>query len=166
MKYFVRAAGREVVIEVDGEQVIVDGRVVHAHVTPIPGTPLSHLTIDDRSALIAAASEGRGAWSLSSRGERWEVEVIDERTRHIRSLTGEGQPKAGGGVLRAPMPGMVVRVTVEPGQTVAAGTGMVVLEAMKMENELRAPGPATVKAVKVQPGQAVEKGQVLVELEP
>ncbi len=61
------------------------------------------------------------------------------------------------------MPGLVVRVLVAEGQAVAAGQGLLVLEAMKMENELRASGPATVARVGVQPGQAVEKGQVLVE---
>ena len=63
------------------------------------------------------------------------------------------------------MPGLVLRVQVTPGQAVAAGTGLVVLEAMKMENELKAPTPAVVKAVRVQPGEAVEKGQVLLEFE-
>jgi pyruvate carboxylase subunit B len=63
------------------------------------------------------------------------------------------------------MPGLVVRLEVEPGQAVVAGAGVLVLEAMKMENELRAPAGARVKAVLVRPGQAVEKGQVLVEFE-
>ena len=63
------------------------------------------------------------------------------------------------------MPGLVLRVQVAPGQEVPAGAGLVVLEAMKMENELKAPAPALIKAVRVQPGQAVEKGQVLLEFE-
>jgi pyruvate carboxylase subunit B len=61
------------------------------------------------------------------------------------------------------MPGLVVRVEVEPGQAVVAGQGIVVLEAMKMENELRASAAATVAAVRVAPGATVEKGEVLVE---
>jgi pyruvate carboxylase subunit B len=61
------------------------------------------------------------------------------------------------------MPGLVVKVLAEPGQEVAAGAGLVVLEAMKMENELKAPAAVKVLAVLAQPGQAVEKGQVLVE---
>jgi len=64
------------------------------------------------------------------------------------------------------MPGLVVRVQVEAGQSVAAGAGIVVLEAMKMENELRAAAAGTVRTVRVRPGEAVEKGQVLVEFEP
>jgi pyruvate carboxylase subunit B len=63
------------------------------------------------------------------------------------------------------MPGLVVRVAVAPGDQVAAGQGVLVMEAMKMENELRAAAAGTVKAVKVSPGTAVEKGTVLIELE-
>ena len=64
------------------------------------------------------------------------------------------------------MPGLVVRVQVEAGQAVAAGAGLVVLEAMKMENELQGQRGRTVRAVRVRSGEAVEKGQVLVEFEP
>jgi pyruvate carboxylase subunit B len=63
------------------------------------------------------------------------------------------------------MPGLVLRVQVAVGQQVAAGSGLVVLEAMKMENELKSRAPGVIKAVRVQPGEAVEKGQVLVEFE-
>jgi pyruvate carboxylase subunit B len=63
------------------------------------------------------------------------------------------------------MPGLVVRVHVEAGQAVGVGAGVVVLEAMKMENELRAAVAAVVREVRVRPGEAVEKGQVLVEFE-
>jgi pyruvate carboxylase subunit B len=62
------------------------------------------------------------------------------------------------------MPGLVVRVLVEAGQEVAAGAGIVVLEAMKMENELKAPAASVVGTVRVAAGEPVEKGQVLVEL--
>jgi 3-methylcrotonyl-CoA carboxylase alpha subunit len=59
----------------------------------------------------------------------------------------------------------VVRVQVEAGQTVPAGAGIVVLEAMKMENELRAPSLVVIKSVQARLGEAVEKGQILVEFE-
>ncbi|MBI2072612.1 MAG: acetyl-CoA carboxylase biotin carboxyl carrier protein subunit [Gemmatimonadetes bacterium] len=62
------------------------------------------------------------------------------------------------------MPGLVLRVDVEAGQEIAAGAGLVVLEAMKMENEIRSSGPGRVKSVLVEPGQAVEKGTPLVEV--
>jgi pyruvate carboxylase subunit B len=97
-------------------------------------------------------------------GERFEVEAVDERTREIQRLTGRRAGHDGGAVLRAPMPGLVVRVEAEVGQHVAAGAGLVVVEAMKMENELRAGRPGVVAAVHVRPGEAVEKGAALVTL--
>ena len=165
MKYYVAVGGRTVEVEVNGDQVSVGGRVVSATLSRMPGTPLRQLLIEGRSIAVVVDPAGRGHWTLTRQGERWEAEVVDERTRHIRSLTGGGEQARGPGALRAPMPGLVVRVQAEPGQAVAAGAGLVVLEAMKMENELRAPAPAVVKAVHARPGETVEKGQILVEFE-
>ncbi len=93
-----------------------------------------------------------------------EVEALDERTREIQALAGKRPGPAGGRTVMAPMPGLVVRIEVAAGQPVAAGTGLVVVEAMKMENELRAPQPGVVATVHVEVGQAVEKGAPLVTL--
>ncbi|HET91994.1 MAG TPA: acetyl-CoA carboxylase biotin carboxyl carrier protein subunit [Chloroflexi bacterium] len=73
--------------------------------------------------------------------------------------------EAGAGAVLAIMPGKIIRVMVEVGQTVEEGKPVCVLEAMKMENELNARQGGTVKAVHVQPGDDVEKDQVLVEIE-
>jgi pyruvate carboxylase subunit B len=159
MKYFVSVDGREVVVEVEGDRVRVDGRELTAHLGRVPGTPLRHLLLGDRSVTLALEGN-RGRWQVAYHGDRRELEVLDERTRHIRSLTGQAGRL---GPLKAPMPGLVVRVTVAEGQRVGPGTGLVVLQAMKMENELRAPAEAVVRAVRVRPGQAVEKGEVLIE---
>jgi biotin carboxyl carrier protein len=67
--------------------------------------------------------------------------------------------------IKAPMPGMVLKVLVEPGQQIQKGDGLLILEAMKMENILKATGPATVKAIKVAERTAVEKGTILIEME-
>lgn len=67
--------------------------------------------------------------------------------------------------VKAPMPGMILKVLVEPGQQINKGDGLLILEAMKMENVLKASGSATVKAIKVTEKTAVEKGAVLIELE-
>ena len=165
MKYFVALGGRTIEVEVDGEQVTVAGRTVTAALSRVPGTPLRQLLVDGRSVALAVDPTGRGRWALTRMGERWEAEVVDERTRHIRTLTGGGEGARGPGALRAPMPGLVVRVLVEAGQQVPQGAGLVVLEAMKMENELRAAAPGRVAAVRVRPGDTVEKGQSLVELD-
>jgi biotin carboxyl carrier protein len=165
VKYIVSIAGREIEVEVDGDQVTVDGSTRTASLRAIPGTPTRQLMMEDQPTALTVRSTGRGQWSLQMGGDRWDVEVVDERTRHIRSLTAGAERRRGPVTLRAPMPGLVVRILVEPGQEVSAGAGLVVLEAMKMENELKAPAAATVGAVRAQPGEAVEKGQVLVEFQ-
>jgi biotin carboxyl carrier protein len=165
MKYIVGIAGREIEVEVDGQLVTVDGSTRAAALRAIPGTPSRQLLIDGRPTSLTMRSSGRGQWSLEVGGDRWEAEVVDERTRHIRSLTAGVERRHGPVTLRAPMPGLVVKVLVERGQEVPAGAGLVVLEAMKMENELKAPAAGLVGAVRAQPGQAVEKGQVLVEFQ-
>jgi biotin carboxyl carrier protein len=95
-------------------------------------------------------------------GYRFEIEVRDPR-RWSRRSSGRGS----GGVqtITAPMPGKVVRVLVAPGEAVEAGQGMVVVEAMKMQNEMKAPRAAKVLSVPVKPGATVAAGEVLVTIE-
>ena len=165
MKYLVLVEGQTVEVEVDGDHLTIGGERYHAIVRLVPGTSQRQLLLNDRPLTLSVEPLGRGRWALSAGGERSEVEVLNERTRHIRSLTANADKPRGADVLRAPMPGMVVRINAKPGEQVAAGAGLVVLEAMKMENELKAAAAGTVKAVRVNSGEAVEKGQVLVEFE-
>lgn len=165
MKYVVLVDGQSVEVEVERDRVTVGGQTHTATLSGVPGTPLRQLMIDGRPLTLAVQSLGKGRWALAPGGERVEVEVLDERALHIRSLTAGQERQLSSPVLKAPMPGLVLRVQVAPGQSVVAGTALVVLEAMKMENELKAAAPAVVKTVRVQPGEAVEKGQVLVEFE-
>ena len=170
MKYYVRIGARTVEVEVDGARAIVDGRPHEAHLAAVPGTPLHHLLLAGESWTFAVQplegfGEGGGPrWALGAVGERIEVEAVDERTRQIQALTGRRPGGSAGGVVRAPMPGLVVRVEVAEGQRVAAGAPLVVVEAMKMENELRAARSGVVAKVHVRPGTAVEKGVPLVTL--
>lgn len=166
MKYIVSIEGQEIPVEVDGREVRVAGRIVDAHLSLVPGTPLRHLLLGGESLTLAMSRPEAGKWEAQFRGTRYSVEVVDERTRHIRSLTGGAARKDTSAQLKAPMPGLVVRVLVEPGQQVQPGQGLIVLEAMKMENELKARTGAKIRSVSATPGQAVEKGQVLVEFEP
>jgi pyruvate carboxylase subunit B len=166
MKYFVTVAGKTIEVEVDGDCVTVAGRVVTASLETLAGTPLVTVTLDGRPSTLPLERAGRGRWVVSAHGERHELEVVDERTRHIRSLTGSGPAAASGGLIRAPMPGLVVRVQVEVGQRVAAGAPVAVLEAMKMENQLKAPSAGVVRAIHVRAGDAVEKGKGLIDLGP
>ena len=98
-----------------------------------------------------------------SSGRRASVKVESARMRAAASLRGRGA-RASDGVVTSPMPGKVVKVLVEEGATVAEGAPIVVVEAMKMENELLAPRAGTVQKVFVQPGDAVEGGARLVAI--
>ncbi|GLC27393.1 acetyl-CoA carboxylase biotin carboxyl carrier protein subunit [Roseisolibacter agri] len=165
MKYVVDIDGERVAVELSGDEVRVGDEVLHAHLVDVEGTPVSLLTIGDRVyRLVARRGDARGRYAISLDGRRFDVEALDERTRTIRDLSAASAAAAGPAPLVAPMPGLVVRVAVQVGDQVAAGQGLVVMEAMKMENELRAPAGGTVAAIHAVPGTAVEKGALLVEL--
>ena len=164
MKYFVTVGARTIEVEVDGTRVTVDGVGVETDLAAVSGTPLYHLLLGGESWTVAVEPlEGAGRWALGLLGERVEVSVQDEQARGTEAASGTDR-RGGDGTVRAPMPGLVVRIEVAEGQQVAAGTGLVVVEAMKMENELRAPRSWTVRTVHVAVGQAVEKGASLVTL--
>jgi pyruvate carboxylase subunit B len=166
MKYVVRVGTEDVDVSLDADVAQVNGMTVNAHVTEVEGTPVRMVTIGDEvHRVVARRGPTRGRYTLWLDGFRYEVEALDERTRAIRELSGASAGQTGPAPLIAPMPGMIVRVAVQVGDTVEAGQGLVVMEAMKMENELRATSGGTVKAVLAQPGTAVEKGAVLLELE-
>ena len=166
MKYVVKVGDMDVDVELDGDIVTVDGVASVAHLSEVEGTPVRMVTIGDEvHRVVARKGATRGKFTLWLDGFRYDVEALDERTRAIRELSGAGKEASGPAPLIAPMPGMIVRVAVQVGDTVAQGQGLIVMEAMKMENELRATSAGTVKAVLAQPGTAVEKGTVLLELE-
>jgi biotin carboxyl carrier protein len=163
VKYYVTLGSREWLVEVDGDRVRVGGGDFSAHLTGVPGTPLRLLQLGDRVYQLTVEPGAPGEWQVEWRGTRHGFGVMDERARYVSRIASTGPRRTGSTSLKAPMPGLVVRVLVEPGQAVKAGAGLVVLEAMKMENELRAPADLTVRRVLVSPGNAVERGQSLVE---
>ena len=166
MKYFVKVGGDEVEVLVDGDAVTVNGETHHASISSVEGTPVGLLRLGDEVCrVVSRPGESRGRYTLWLDGFRFETEALDERARTIRELTGAAAAAAGPAPIVAPMPGMIVRVSAQVGDQVQPGQGVVVMEAMKMENELRASSAGTVRAVLVQPGTAVEKGAVLLELE-
>ena len=164
MKYFVTIAGRTIEVDLHTTGARVDGRDVEADLRELPGTRLRHLLVDGVSLPLIAAPVEQGVWDLHVEGARHRIEVVDERTRAIRSMTGQSTAVRGPAPIKAPMPGLVTRIEVQAGDRVHAGQGVVVIEAMKMENELRADADAVVESVLVTAGQAVEKGAVLVQL--
>jgi biotin carboxyl carrier protein len=166
MRYTVTAGGTTHVVEIDGSSVTVDG-VATRLVTHGAGGPVRRLIVGDRSLEVTAVpGEEPGTWIVAAEGSRVTAAVLDERSQAIRAMTKGAALPHGPVQLRAPMPGLVVRIPVQEGEEVAAGTGLVVVEAMKMENELKAPVDGTVGKVHVVPGARVEKGAVLLDLLP
>jgi pyruvate carboxylase subunit B len=166
VKYVVEVANETVEVEIDGDRVVVDGTAVRARIADLPGTPIVLLTVGDVVRRVAVSrGDQRGRYALSVDGRRFDVEALDERTRAIRQLSAATAVATGPAPVVAPMPGLIVRVNVEVGSAVQPGQGLVVMEAMKMENELRATSAGIVKAIRAIPGTAVERGATLVELE-
>jgi biotin carboxyl carrier protein len=165
MKYIVTVNGTRIDLARDGDGIRIGDRLVRARLTDVDGTPVKVLTIGDAvHRVVMQRGTGRGQYTMWVGGHRYDVEALDERTRAIRDLSEAGVRPAGPAPLVAPMPGLIVRVNVQVGDAVQPGAPVVVMEAMKMENELRAQSAGVVSAVRVQPGEAVEKGAVLVEL--
>jgi biotin carboxyl carrier protein len=167
MKYIVEIAGKRIEVVVDGDQVSVDGAPPErARLSDVEGTPVRLVTIGDAVHRVTARRDGqRGSYLLRIDGRRHPVEALDERARAIRDLSGAAAGPAGPQPVRAPMPGLIVRLDVAVGDRVEAAQPVAAIEAMKMENELRAPAAGTVRAIHAKVGQPVEKGAVLVEFE-
>jgi len=164
MIYHVTVGDHSYVVELGAEGALVDGRVVEVDFAAIEGSPVRSLVLDGTSHRLVARRVGSERWDLHLRGRLLRADVIDERTRVIREMTGSVSGPTGPSPILAPMPGLVVRVEVQEGDVVKAGQGVVIVEAMKMENELTTKADAVVTRVHVAEGQAVEKDQLLVEL--
>ncbi len=165
MKYSVTIDGKAFDVEIQGDEIRINGRRTEATLIGIPATPLRQLVLGGRSRTFALARDGEH-WLVEWSGVRVAARVLDERRRRLEEITGTGSRASERKVVTAPMPGLVLRLEVEEGQHVEAGTGLLVLEAMKMENEITAPGAGTVRRIEVEPGQPVEKGATLVEIAP
>lgn len=158
-------------------EVIVDGRAAHLDLevarfryqregeeaverefSAVPLTPGAYsVLIGGRSFSVIAAGG-----VIRANGHALSVEVFDPRAMRSRTAGGAGEGRQN---VAAMMPGKVVRVLVAPGDTVEAGQGLVVVEAMKMQNEMKSPKAGRVIEVKAKPDQTVFAGEVLVVIE-
>lgn len=163
-RYVVSVAGEthEVVVSPDAD-VVIDGRSHRASLSGCGPTGMRTLFLDGKPGAVHATALGGGLWELDLDGESVTVEVLDARAARVKALSGSVGSDRAAAALKAPMPGLVVQVAVKSGEVVEPGATVVIVEAMKMENELRAAAEARVERVLVAPGEAVEKGQILVE---
>jgi biotin carboxyl carrier protein len=122
------------------------------------------LLVSGASHETAVFRQADDRWSVDWRGGSYEVELVDPLT-HLAEVAHGDSGRRGKQTIAAYMPGRVVDVRVKEGDAVAAGQALVVLEAMKMQNEIQADRAGTVKRIHVATGQAVEGGDPLVEVE-
>lgn len=153
----VKGTGSPVPVQVGGKTYEVD-------FSPIDGSLLS-LLVMGRSYEADVVEETEGVLAVWVEGELHRIEYQEEGRRPRRGAFVAGRGIKGRQAIVAPMPGKVVAILVSPAQEVSAGQGVIVIEAMKMENELKAPGPGVIKEIKVQEGAGVNGGEVLVVIE-
>jgi biotin carboxyl carrier protein len=163
MKYEVRISGKTHVVELErsenGWQAKIDGESgASADVTEI-GANIFSVLLSGQSHDIYVTPSPDGQLQLQTDGFEFTAEVVDPRSwrgRRHGGVEAEGRQQ-----IAAPMPGKVVRVLVKEGDAVEAGQGLLVVEAMKMQNEIRSPRSGTVECFLVEEGQAVNAGEVL-----
>jgi biotin carboxyl carrier protein len=165
MKYIATIDGKEYVVELlDDRQVIIDGTTYKIDFEAVSGQPVYSLIVDGKSH-EAYVQEGEEDWQVLLRGRLYPVKVVDERERRLRAAAGGGVAEGGEYHLKAPMPGLVVTVSVEEGQEVKKGQVLLILESMKMQNELKSPRDGVVNRIRVKAGESVEQKQALLSVQ-
>jgi len=153
----VKVDGGQLVLEADGERILAD-------VALLPDGECYSLIVDGRSFEVSI-EEIAGEVRLTWRGKRFLASVKSPLEKVLREVA-HAAPSSGRTTLAAPMPGLVVALRVEAGTAVQAGQPLLVMEAMKMQNELSAERDGVLLALHVEAGQTVEAGQALATLGP
>jgi biotin carboxyl carrier protein len=165
MRYITTVEGRQFLVEIiDDKHIRVDGKVYEVDFESVSGQPVYSLIVDGKSH-EAYVAQGEENWQVLLRGRLFPILVEDEREKRLRSAAGGGVAETGEFHLKAPMPGLVVAIPVAEGQPVKKGEVLLILESMKMQNELKAPRDGTVGRLRVKPGETVEQKQTLLSVQ-
>jgi biotin carboxyl carrier protein len=165
MKYITTIEGQEYLVEViDEKHVSLNGQVFEIDFQSVQNQPVYSMLMDGIS-YEAYVSENDGNWEVMLRGDLYTAQVEDEREKRLKAAAGAGVAASGEYHLKAPMPGLIVKVPVEEGQEVSKGDVLVILESMKMQNELRSPKDGRIARVRVKMGDSVEQKQTLLSVE-
>lgn len=166
MKYQVSIGEKKYEVDLDGDnsKATINGKKTSIDYRRIKGGKLHSILIDGIRYEFELNREN-GGFNVWHRSGQTFAEVIDEKTERLRKLMGDTGSSSKLSVLKAPMPGLILKIEVEPGQEIKKGDGLVIVEAMKMENELKATAPGKVKEIKVKEKQPVEKNEVLIVFE-
>ena len=165
MKYNSTVNGKEYTIEIIDEQHIsVNGRQITVDFNSVSEQPLYSLLVDGKS-FESFVYPGDEEWEVLLMGRQYPVMVEDERERRLKAAAGSSVSEAGEFHMKAPMPGMVVTIPVEEGQEIEKGQVVLILESMKMQNELKSPRAGIVGRIRVKPGESVEQRQKLLSVQ-
>ncbi len=160
----IRLGNRDYAVVLNGGTVDVNGQIVHLDDVTSDGT--GGLVIRSGSRVLRAVLEAEEDQGLVAfNGRELDLSFETERHRLLKKFASAAHTGHSHADLKASMPGLVVRVIAEAGSAVKKGEPVLILEAMKMENEMRAPIDGAVRSIRVKPGQAVEKGELLMVLE-
>lgn len=163
MKYYAQIGEREFVIDIESDGVLLDGERIDVDMQRSGVSELYSMLMGGRSHELLIEAQ-RYSYDITLHGDLMRVQVEDERSRRL-SATRKLAVAEGESAIVAPIPGLVVKVLVSEGELVAIDQPVILLEAMKMENELRAPREGRIKQVKVAAGQRVEQNAALLVLE-
>ena len=164
MIYEVRVEDYKCEVEVAEDVVRINGEPVVVDLSTIGETNQYSMILNGVSHRMRAVKSGRGSWDIRFNGRKFRVDVLDRLGRAILEMKRREHQVQRPGSLSAPMPGVVVSVEVELGDLVEAGQGLVIVEAMKMEQSIRSPRDGKVKTVHVKPMEQVSINAKLVEL--
>ena len=164
MKYITTIDEKQFEIEVvDDHHIRIGDRLLEVDFESVSGQPVFSIIIDNKS-YESFVYQGDDDWQVLMRGRLYQIKVEDEREKRLRAAAGSGISEGGEFHLKAPMPGLVVSLAVEEGQEIKKGQVMLILESMKMQNELKAPRDGTVDRIRVKPGESVEQKQTLLSI--
>jgi biotin carboxyl carrier protein len=169
MPYEVRINQRTAIVELLSRKqeqllVLVDGREYRLDVQQVGAGKLSILHNNKSYNIELIEREGPRRFHVNTNTRTFEVDIIDAEAKYLANRR-KGQEEEGESIIRAPIPGKVVRVLVREGDTVEAGQTVVILSAMKMESEFKAGRSGTVREVAVEEGQTVDARQSLVAID-
>jgi biotin carboxyl carrier protein len=164
MKYVTTIGEKAYLVEiVDENHVIVDGTSYHVDFDTVSGQPVFSLLVDGQS-YESYVYQDDADWQVLLHGTLYPVIVEDEREKRLRAQSGGNIAERGEFHLKAPMPGLIVAIPVSEGQKIERGDVLVILESMKMQNELKAPRAGTVTRVRIKRGDSVELRQTLLSV--
>lgn len=164
MRYIATIGKNEYLVEIlDETHVSVNGVVYEVDFQRVGDQPVFSLLVDGRS-INAHVQQDEDTWQVLFQAQLYPVQVEDEREKRLRAALGSVTGEHDEFHLKAPMPGLVVAVPVEAGQSVKKGDVLVILESMKMQNELRSPRAGTVARLRVNPGDRVEQKETLLSV--